>query len=280
MGAKHLIVGLYRQLVRVIPESLKKPMRPLWYKIFNGAKNFIHWLSRYMPFTDLYKKRRWIKKVYNPVYHKSRRDVLVYAIKAMWTNRPVEGYYFEFGSHTATTVRLAYDNFRHIYPSMKFVCFDSFQGLPPLLEIDKMDIFQEGANKTSRAVFEKIVRKHGIPEDKMVIVEGFYKESLNDHLKFKLQPTSAAFIYIDVDIYSATKEALDFSKDFLQPGTVLMFGNWNCFYGDPDRGQRRAFREFCEGNPELIFSELTQSNSFKLYTFVRAGKGAPSDAPN
>ena len=53
---------------------------------------------------------------------------------------------------------------------------------------------------------------------------------------------------------------LKFARDFFQVGTSIVFDDWFCFYGDPDRGERRAFREFCEANPALLVEEFVRND--------------------
>jgi hypothetical protein len=49
---------------------------------------------------------------------------------------------------------------------------------------------------------------------------------------------------------------------------VLVFDDWFCFYGDPDRGERRAFKEFTEQNPNLVFQDYIQTNEAKAFIFL------------
>jgi len=132
------IESIYRSIVPLLPERL----RPYLY--------FIVGLRKYIPGTSSYKKRVWVRGVYHKLHDDQRSDMMVGAIMMMWTNRPVIGNYFEFGSHSGITMRMAYDNFSHLYPNMKFVSFDSFEGLPEIQDIDKMEIFHPGANKRYR----------------------------------------------------------------------------------------------------------------------------------
>jgi hypothetical protein len=107
-----------------------------------------------------------------------------------------------------------------------------------------------------------------MPREKLRIVKGFYNESLTSALRDKLLPQKAAVVYIDCDLYSSTACALNFSKDFFQKGTVLVFDDWFCFYGDPSKGERRAFAEFRERNPELIFEDYIQTNEAKAFIYL------------
>jgi hypothetical protein len=81
-------------------------------------------------------------------------------------------------------------------------------------------------------------------------------------------PQKAAVVYIDCDLYSSTTAALNFAKDFFQKGTILVFDDWFCFYGDPNKGERRAFHEFCKRNPELIFEDYIQTNEAKAFIYL------------
>ena len=47
----------------------------------------------------------------------------------------MEGYYFEFGSHEANTMRMAWDTLRHLF-DYTYVAFDSFEGLPEPDDLD------------------------------------------------------------------------------------------------------------------------------------------------
>ncbi len=61
---------------------------------------------------------------------------------------------------------------------------------------------------------------------------------------------------------------LSFIRAFLQPGTVVVFDDWNCFLADPERGERRAWREFCEANPHLHFEPFLQTGMQKAFVFT------------
>ncbi|MBZ8134245.1 methyltransferase [Afifella sp. IM 167] len=173
-------------------------------------------------------------------------------------NRPIEGYYFEFGSHEANTMRMAWDAFHHLY-GWHFVAFDSFEGLPDISAIDRQAIWGKGRLKTAEESFLTICHRHGIARDRLTTVKGFYDDTLTPELKRSFQPKKAAVVYVDCDLYKSTVPVLDFIKDFLQPGTIIVFDDWNCFYGDPERGERRAWAEFLSANPELRFEPFVST---------------------
>ena len=186
-------------------------------------------------------------------------------------NRPINGYYFEFGCHSATTMRMAYEYFHHLL-DWNYVAFDSFEGLPEIQEIDRQEIWQEGKLSTSESDFVRLVTDAGMPREKLITVKGFYDQTLNDTLKVRLQGKKAAVVYIDCDLYASTVPVLEFVRHFLQVGTIIVFDDWNCFCGDPLRGERRAFKEFQDRYPQLKFEEFITTHMQKAFIFVGEDK--------
>ena len=107
-----------------------------------------------------------------------------------------------------------------------------------------------------------------MPADKLITVKGFYLDSLTMELKSRLLPTKAAVIYIDCDLYASTVPILEWIIDFLQVGSVIVFDDWYCFYGDPQRGERLAWNEFRQRHPELCFSEFVRTNEAMSFIYV------------
>jgi hypothetical protein len=138
--------------------------------------------------------------------------------------------------------------------------------------ITKNDNYNKMESSLSRKEFERLCKKEGLTEDKLIIVEGFYQDSLNNDLVIKLQPKKAAVIYIDCDLYTSTVSVLNFIIHFLQPGTIIIFDDWNCFYGDPDRGQKKAFNEFKFKYPTLVFEDFVSDAESKSFIFIKDGK--------
>jgi len=212
-------------------------------------------------------KQGWIYRNYDRFRSESRQRVFLSIAVFCYHNQPINGWYFEFGSHTGRTMRAAWDAF-HVLYDWKYAAFDSFEGLPDLEEIDRMPIWRKGALKTTEDQFIRIVTRHGMPREKFVTVKGFYDESLNQATKQRFLPERAAVVYIDCDLYRSTVPVLEFTRDFFQKGTVLVFDDWFCFHGDPHRGQRRAFSEFCERYPSLRFERFVQTNEIQSFVYL------------
>ena len=46
---------------------------------------------------------------------------------------------------------------------------------------------------------------------------------------------------------------LDWVKIYLQNGTVVLFDDFYHYKGNPDQGEQKALREFCELHPDMQF---------------------------
>jgi O-methyltransferase len=208
---------------------------------------------------------RWVKNVYGPANVGRRRDLLLTVATFAHMNRPIKGYYFEFGCHDAKTIRMAWDCFHWLF-DWDFVAFDSFEGFPPIAEIDRQEIWQAGKLKTEEKDFIAICRRHGI--DRLRTVKGFYNESLTAATAETLAGKPAAVIYVDCDLYESTVPVLEFCRSFLQVGTVIVFDAWTCFWADPNRGEQRAWREFQERYPDLKFRLLCENGIMAAFVCV------------
>ena len=58
---------------------------------------------------------------------------------------------------------------------------------------------------------------------------------------------------IDCDLKESALSALNFIKDILQIGTIIMFDDFIFYKGDESKGEYAAFEEFKEQNPNIKF---------------------------
>ena len=223
-------------------------------------------------------RARWVRFTYLRHITREREYLFLCMARYANVNRPIKGYYMEFGCFGANTMRQAYDSFHHLF-DWRYVAFDSFEGLPEISAIDRQEAWERGKLKTGEEEFKRICRRHGIPADRLRTVKGFYDVSLTPDLARELVPTKAAVVYIDCDLYLSTVPNLSFIVDFLQVGTIIVFDDWNCFWADPNRGERRAWREFCEAHPHLRFEPFVQTGmqmSFVCVGSSAQGSGSPA----
>ena len=173
---------------------------------------------------------------------------------------------------------MGWDTFRHLF-DWTYVAFDSFQGLPEMEELDRSSIFRPGNLATPENEFIRLIVAHGMPRNTLITVKGFYEESLTTPLRDRLLPTKAAVIYIDCDLYKSTVPVLKFIRPFLQKGTVIVFDDWNCYHGDPQFGERRAWAEFTRANSDLGFVEFVSNGEAQSFICINPGQGVPRPSP-
>lgn len=216
-------------------------------------------------------RKRWMKSSYRPFDNKCRENFFLSATSFLWTNRDdrlKNGYYLEFGSFGAVTMRMAWRHTRHFF-NLTYIAFDSFEGLPEIDKIDEQPIWQKGRLAMSEPDFRGVALSEGLPKDRLITVKGFYDLTLTRDLQRQFLPLKASIIYIDCDLYKSTVPVLKFIVPFLQVGTVIAFDDWNCFWADPNRGQRLAWREFVAEHPELHFESFVSTHG--LMSFVSTG---------
>jgi O-methyltransferase len=245
--------------------------------MFMTMKNIFREFYHRLPISPQYQARQWVTNEYMAFARENLRYLFLSIARFAHINRPIDGYYFEFGSHEANTMRLAWRHFRHLF-NWDFVAFDSFEGLPEIADVDKQAIWSKGKLETREQDFIRIVTASGMPRERLTTVKGFYDQTLTAELQAKFLPRKAAVVYIDCDLYKSTVPVLGFIKPFLQVGTVIVFDDWNCFHGDPERGERRAWREFNAANPELRFVDFVNTTEAQAFICVDAGSAATQSA--
>lgn len=166
----------------------------------------------------------------------------------------MEGDYLEFGVYEGWSLIAAY-KFAELngLDRMRFIAFDSFQGLPEPSGVDLTDYpqYQTGDYASDQKSFERNLRRHGVPFERVTIVPGWFEDTLNKDVKKQLELEKAAVAWIDCDLYMSTVSALDFLTDLVQPGTIVIFDDWMAFRGDAELGEQKAFREWLARNPHL-----------------------------
>jgi len=171
----------------------------------------------------------------------------------------VAGDYYEFGVFQGKSLATAYNIHSDTEKFQRhFYGFDSFSGLPHLEKDDQLDgyeAFYQGQYSCDEASVRANLLANGVPEDRFTLIKGFYSTSLIDpDLQMQLGDSQAALIHIDCDLYSSSADCLAFIGDRIVDGSILMFDDWFCFRGRPDKGVRRAYYEWSE-RVNLTFTE-------------------------
>jgi hypothetical protein len=176
--------------------------------------------------------------------------------------------FFEFGCHSGRTFSAALLASKFLQYEIKSYAFDSFEGLPQTQK-DEDGIFESGTYRTEVKRFKTIIKKKtGIHLKDDQMIKGYYEDSLNSKLKLNL-PKKIGFVHIDVDLYSSTVTVLEFLKDYLVIGTVVLFDDWYCFAPGKEMGERKALNEFLAKYPSIEFEEWKNYSTFGKSFFVK-----------
>ena len=137
--------------------------------------------------------------------------------------------------------------------AMRFFGFDSFAGLPDVSGPDKTERgdFYKGQYACSYEAVRAALDDAGVDWDRTTLIPGYFNESLNPDLREKHGMRDVAIALIDCDLYASTADVLRFIDPLIRERSILVFDDWNCFDGDDDKGQRRAFREYLAGRTDL-----------------------------
>jgi hypothetical protein len=162
----------------------------------------------------------------NAAIFKSRRDLFAACLEQ--SQRVSGGWNMEFGVYKGDSINML----AKLAPERSIWGFDSFEGLPEQWTIEsKKGAFDVGGKLPA-------VRKN------VSLVKGFYSATLP---KFREEHPSGsvAFLHVDCDLYSATKEIFEYLGDWFCPGTIIVFDE---YYNYPDWlwHEHKAWMEFVD----------------------------------
>lgn len=132
-----------------------------------------------------------------------RFAVFAEIVERLRSPRPL---YLEFGVHEGRTLRWWSEHVTA--PGARFLGFDSFDGLPA----DWHDDAPAGSFRVDR--------RPRLADPRVEIVPGWFSATLPGR---ELPPHDELVVNVDCDLYSSTREVLDWLEDHLRPGTLVYF---------------------------------------------------------
>jgi hypothetical protein len=183
------------------------------------------------------------------------------------------GDYLEFGCFKGESFRHVLSGAAKDMPWMRFFALDSFEGLPRLGRIDEQGSFLQGQYACSQEEFLRNVYLEDVEPQRIICVPGWYDQSLTQDVKVRHSLRIAAIVTIDCDLYESAVPVLNFLTDVVETGTILLFDDWFCFKGDPERGVQRACSEWLLSSPHLRLQEWHLFGGFGK-SFIVIKKGA------
>jgi len=153
----------------------------------------------------------------------NRKDLIMFALK----NVNIDGYYLEFGVYEGKTINFISDQTEQIIHG-----FDSFKGLP--------ETWRSGFYK---GCFCKEDGKLPVVNNNVKLHIGLFKDTLPKFIQEAKKPI--AFMHVDCDLYSSTKDIFDILGDRIQKGTVILFDEYFNYPGWKNC-EFKAFHEFVD----------------------------------
>ena len=170
------------------------------------------------------------------------------------------GSYLEFGVFTGSSFNFAMKVNKKIdkifgKTNCEFIGFDSFKGFGEIKKDDENPSFKDHVfSVNEKKVLENI--KKFSKGQKSRIVEGFYKDTIENKTTLDLNIDKARVVMIDCDLKESTRLALEFIKPSIQEGTIILFDDYNYFKGNKDKGEYGAFSNFQKKYPKILFRRI------------------------
>jgi hypothetical protein len=171
----------------------------------------------------------------------------LYVVDALHRGLATPGAICEFGVAQGATSRLIAEEI--LATDRHFYLFDSFEGLPPPTEKDRLidDIFNLGSmaayTGTMRSPETEVLAKLdrvGFPRQRLHLMKGW----VSDTLARPDAPKAVAFAYVDFDFYEPIRDALVYLDGVMQVGGSIVVDDYGFF----SEGAQLATDEFVAAN--------------------------------
>lgn len=200
--------------------------------------------------------QRIIDSRMNDMGCRSQRGVIMSYAFELAAKSGLDGPYMEFGAYNGSSFISAWHACRNALKNpvpgqkmsmQKMFAFDSFEGLPELTDDDEYGnykVFEKGQYAFDEKSFLSRLKDNGVDLDYISTIPGYFDKTLTDDLKKKLNLEKAMIIHIDCDLFSSAVTVLGFIEDLIQDGSILLFDDYFCYKGHPEKGVRGAFRKW------------------------------------
>ncbi|MEJ0022486.1 MAG: TylF/MycF/NovP-related O-methyltransferase [Alphaproteobacteria bacterium] len=179
------------------------------------------------------------------------RPQMARAVDAMVSSVEGMGDYLEFGVFNGTSMMTMYDVLEEAGVGGRLIGFDSFEGLPPEAATPENKGWRPGCFACEMETTRARLTEAGIDEKRAILVRGWLKDTLTAETVDALTLRHASVIMIDVDIYTATAEALAFCAPLIGSEAIVIFDDWHYSNADEGEGQKKAFDQFLAAHPEF-----------------------------
>lgn len=128
---------------------------------------------------------------------------------------------------------------------IKLFGFDSFDRMPSASGSEDLNTLKPGQFTSSMEETRAFLKVAKIDRGETHVIKGQFTDTLTNETTQKYRIEKVSIILIDCDIYSATKNALNYSWPFISDYAVVFFNNWR---DDISFGEYKAYSEFLNEN--------------------------------
>jgi len=175
------------------------------------------------------------------------------------------GDYLEFGVYCGASLACMHRTLQRTRINhVRLFGFDSFEGFPDIAKYDDGGAWQPGDFRFDYKSTRKFLTLSGVDWGRVFLTKGFFSDTLKSDLIRRHRINKASLIMVDCDLYTSSKEALNFCAPLIKDHAVIFFDDWNSHNGKLARnnmGQKRAFDEFLKENSHFIAEELVSYTS-------------------
>ncbi len=170
--------------------------------------------------------------------------------------------HLEFGVFNGTSLAVAYNFYNNLnMKNYRIIGFDSFKGLPKECENEDGGVWKEGMYSCTKDQTKTCLISRGVDSQKIEIVEGWYKDTLNYKTANFLSLNHVNVVFIDCDAYSSCRLVLDFIKPLIKDTVLICFDDWKLNDLDLyEMGESKAFKEFINQDVNYKTIEIKSYN--------------------
>lgn len=237
---------------------LQNPLVRLWRapglnRVFNMAVSYApsfvqHWIERERTRVRQDDLKQQIESRHRLIPEPEFRALMSRGLQALTERAGGEplGDYLEFGVYNGTSLTCVYHELSaHGLNHARLFGFDSFQGLPPDADQEDEGRWRPGSCCSSLEFTTAVLESEGLDMSRVTLVPGWFRDTLNANTVRRLGLRRASVIMVDCDLYSAAKEALNFSAPLMGEHMLLLFDEYRPWkLENTVAGERKAFEEF------------------------------------
>jgi len=198
--------------------------------------------------------------------HKEEKKLIIELCAKKISQWGIKGGYYDFECYKGKTIINAHKAFKEYSLNINIYGFDDFRDAPNL----KTDYYtSEIINKTkwSKKSLLNYLNNSDFGLNNTLITKIDYDDLPSSNLKSDINFDKAAIIWIDCNIYNNTLQVLNWVKEFIQTGTIIVFDDY--FRFNPPYGESGAYQTFLNNSPDIKSHLLFSTGDRKVFVIEK-----------